>query len=214
MKKNIIIAGLSVIAVVLLALNIWQAVRPTDCEIETIKIRDTLTIERGVLPTHSQLLSVSTEKQSVSCPKLLDNTLNVNDLVVRIYQNVVQNTSQDTCSTDTMPHIDTPNIVIDSISIDVPIEHHSVTYHRDLDSIQTDLYLEYSGYHASIDSVSIISKYELTVPQKKEKRFGWTINAGIYTGYGVAFLPNQEYRLAPEIGVGVLIGIGYRLGRK
>lgn len=78
------------------------------------------------------------------------------------------------------------------------------------DTSRAEVGVLFSGYNARIDSIGI--NYQVTAQPlvyEKESGWGWNYTFGLYAGYG-ATLVNGQIVLAPEIGFGVSIGIGYQ----
>lgn len=78
------------------------------------------------------------------------------------------------------------------------------------DTSRVEVGVLFSGYNARIDSIGI--NYQVTAQPlvyEKESGWGWNYTFGFYAGYG-ATLVNGQIVLAPEIGFGVSIGIGYQ----
>lgn len=179
-----------------------------------------------IVPSKDKKVSVEDNKVSVNKKFLtFEQTFTTSESTYSTYH---PDSTKDSSLTNTVPNIDTQQVTIcdhltstsvsnsvtgyDSVRISIPISHYKMDYHTG-DSIKTDLYIEYSGYRASIDSISLISTCEIDIPVKREKKICWSITGGIYAGYGVSFLPDNVYRMSPEIGIGIMLGIGYRLGK-
>jgi hypothetical protein len=78
------------------------------------------------------------------------------------------------------------------------------------DTSRAEIGVLFSGYNARIDSIGI--NYQVTAQPlvyEKESGWGWNYTLAFYAGYGAA-LVNGQIVLAPEIGVGFSIGIGYQ----
>lgn len=78
------------------------------------------------------------------------------------------------------------------------------------DTSRAEVGVLFSGYNARIDSIGI--NYQVTAQPlvyEKESGWGWNYTLGFYAGYG-ATLVNGQIVLAPEIGFGVSVGIGYQ----
>ena len=102
------------------------------------------------------------------------------------------------------------NEMADSIAVPIPITQ---SEYRDTfltDTSRAEVGVLFSGYNARIDSIGI--NYQVTAQPlvyEKESGWGWNYTLGFYAGYG-ATLVNGQIELAPEIGFGVSVGIGYQ----
>ena len=100
--------------------------------------------------------------------------------------------------------------MVDSIAVPIPITQ---SEYRDTfltDTSRAEVGVLFSGYNARIDSIGI--NYQVTAQSlvyEKESGWGWNYTLAFYAGYG-ATLVNGQIVLAPEIGFGVSIGIGYQ----
>lgn len=112
-------------------------------------------------------------------------------------------------TTDSDHCVDTTEMV-DSIAVPIPITQ---SEYRDTfltDTSRAEVGVLFSGYNARIDSIGI--NYQATAQPlvyEKESGWGWNYTLAFYAGYGAA-LVNGKIVLAPEIGFGVSVGIGYQ----
>ena len=76
------------------------------------------------------------------------------------------------------------------------------------DSFKTIIDLNYHGFNAGIDNLSIQNEYfnKNTIIQKQPKRFGIDFVIGPQVGYGYGFKGASPY-----VGIGATIGFSYRL---
>lgn len=98
---------------------------------------------------------------------------------------------------------------VDTIRIEIPIEHKEYRDTFSTDSSSINLAVKFSGYHTKIDSVGL--DYNFLVEPKvitKKKGFGWCLMPSINLGYGLGVNPSTSV-FTPYIGVGVSIGWGY-----
>lgn len=115
-------------------------------------------------------------------------------------------------TTDSDHYGDTTEMV-DSTNADFALVPITQSEYRDTfltDTSRAEVGVLFSGYNARIDSIGI--NYQVTAQPlvyEKESGWGWNYTLGFYAGYG-ATLVNGQIVLAPEIGIGVSIGIGYQ----
>ena len=91
---------------------------------------------------------------------------------------------------------------------DFPIEYKTYNDTIKTDSSNTIIDLNYHGFNAGIDNLSIQNEYfnKNTIIQKQPKRFGIDFVIGPQVGYGYGFKGASPY-----IGIGATIGFSYRL---
>lgn len=115
-------------------------------------------------------------------------------------------------TTDSNHFVDTTKMV-DSTNADFALVPITQSEYRDTfltDTSRVEVGVLFSGYNARIDSIGI--NYQVTAQPlvyEKESGWGWNYTLGFYAGYG-ATLVNGQIALAPEIGFGFSIGIGYQ----
>lgn len=115
-------------------------------------------------------------------------------------------------TTDSNHCVDTTEMA-DSTNADFALVPITQSEYRDTfitDTSRAEVGVLFSGYNARIDSIGI--NYQATAQPlvyEKESGWGWNYTLGFYAGYG-ATLVNGQIVLAPEIGFGVSIGIGYQ----
>ena len=114
-------------------------------------------------------------------------------------------------STDSNHFLDTTEMV--DTNADFALVPITQSEYRDTfltDTSRAEVGVLFSGYNARIDSIGI--NYQVTAQPlvyEKESGWGWNYTLAFYAGYG-ATLVNGQIVLAPEIGFGVSIGIGYQ----
>lgn len=91
---------------------------------------------------------------------------------------------------------------------DLPIEYKTYNDTIKTDSSNTIIDLNYHGFNAGIDNLSIQNEYfnKNTIIQKQPKRFGIDFVIGPQVGYGYGFKGASPY-----VGIGATIGFSYRL---
>ena len=112
-------------------------------------------------------------------------------------------------TTDSNHYGDTTKMV-DSIAVAIPITQSEYRDTFATDTSRVEVGVLFSGYNARIDSIGI--NYQVVAQPlvyEKESGWGWNYTLGFYAGYG-ATLVNGQIALAPEIGFGFSIGIGYQ----
>lgn len=100
--------------------------------------------------------------------------------------------------------------MVDSIAVAIPITQSEYRDTFATDTSRVEVGVLFSGYNARIDSIGI--NYQVVAQPlvyEKESGWGWNYTLGFYAGYG-ATLVNGQIALAPEIGFGFSIGIGYQ----
>lgn len=97
--------------------------------------------------------------------------------------------------------------ITDTIKVELPIEHKEF-----IDTIRTDsttavVDVHFSGFKPSLDKIDISYHYEGKKAVKTKKyKMGQSIVVGPYVGFGLTL--EQQPRLVPEVGVGVMYGFG------
>lgn len=97
--------------------------------------------------------------------------------------------------------------IIDTINIEIPIEHKQYDFNTQKDSLKINGTILYHGYKAEIDTINIGYNFDYTQELPKQRKWGLCWTVGIYGGYGIGFNKGQYY-FSPEIGIGAAIGIG------
>lgn len=135
-------------------------------------------------------------------PIVLHDTIAVHD-TFRITQHTKPKevVKWDTCY---LPAVDT---IIDSIFVQVPITQYEYRDTFKTDSSRIELGVQFSGYHAKIESVDL--NYDFTIPTKivtKRQRFSWSLTIGLQGGYGATFGKGGVVEMRPYAGVGGTLG--------
>lgn len=123
------------------------------------------------------------------------DTVYVTDTIIK------QKTKIQYITKDSIQYIYKTDSIVDTIKIDIPIEH---KIYRDTitnDSNTYDISIRYSGYNSSIDELNIQSTYnnKIVIQKKKQRRFHISLQAGYYTGYN---LIDKQIYSGPGGGIG------------
>lgn len=97
------------------------------------------------------------------------------------------------------------------IPIEIPITYKTYTDKLFNNNIEYDVEINYSGYKAEINDISIESKFkQQDIINVKQKSWKQTFSIGVQFGYGIVLSPyNYTYNSGPYIGIGVQYGWGY-----
>lgn len=152
------------------------------------------------------ILSLVVCKQC-SSPKVIENikTVEVRDTV---YKETIKEKTKIEYVTTTDTFIVYNN---DTVYINLPIEHKTLTGNKNTDSTKFEYEIKYSGYKAEIDTITYRFDYTykpLTI--KKEKPFKQFIGIGLGVNYGLCVNPyDMKASFQPNISIGVVYGFGY-----
>lgn len=132
----------------------------------------------------------------------------VHDTIFVPQERIVENTK-----TLYITKIDSFYIAGDTVYLhNIPIEYKEYRDTIKSDSISTDIKINYHGWDSNIDSIRLNYHYyrEREIIIKQPKKIGIDLVVGPYVGYGINF-PSQQINHGFEIGVGVMLGLGYRI---
>lgn len=97
----------------------------------------------------------------------------------------------------------------------IPIEYKEYRDTFNTDTTSAKLKINYHGWNSDIDSIRLDYSYNNTreVIVQPPKKFGFDLVIGPYVGYGVNLTPTNPIQANHgfEIGIGVMVGIGYRI---
>lgn len=147
-----------------------------------------------------------------SCQKSTVEYITVHDTTYIPQERIVEKTT-----TKYVTLVDTFLVTVpgDTVYIDIPIEHKEYRDTIKTDSTSVDLKINYHGWNSDIDSIRLNYTFnsEREVIVKEPKRFGWSICAGPYIGYGINLTPTNPMQVNHgfEVGIGVMLGIDYRI---
>ena len=101
----------------------------------------------------------------------------------------------------------------DTVYIDIPIDYKEYRDTIKTDSTSVDLKINYHGWNSDIDSIRLNYTFSSEREVIQPKRFGWSICAGPYIGYGINLTPTNPMQVNHgfEVGIGVMVGIDYRI---
>ena len=142
-----------------------------------------------------------------SHPKVVENikTIEVRDTV---YKETIKEKTKIEYVTTTDTFIICNN---DTVYINLPIEHKTLTGNKNTDSTKFEYEIKYSGYKAEIDTITYKFDYIYKpVTIKKDKPFKQFIGIGLGINYGLCINPyNMQASFQPNVSVGVVYGFGY-----
>lgn len=96
-------------------------------------------------------------------------------------------------------------VLFDTIYFD--IEHKVDSFTIKKDSLSITEKIKYHGYKAAIDSVELDYSWNYTLPQPKQKKFGWCVTVGPSISYGINLdTHNKTWGNGPSFGVSVVVG--------
>lgn len=95
----------------------------------------------------------------------------------------------------------------DTFFVEIPISKYEYKDTIETDTSTTQIAIEFEGYKAKIDSISLIQEFHPTIEISAPKRvkFGQSVNIGLQVGYGIGITSKQ---FEPYVGVGVSYGFG------
>lgn len=102
--------------------------------------------------------------------------------------------------------------LLDSVFVSLPMENKEYLDTLTNDSSEAILDIKYHGVYTSIDSVSLNYRYykERETVIQKPRKWGVDVTVGPYIGYGASVV-NQQFKPGFQIGIGVSLGLSYRI---
>lgn len=126
----------------------------------------------------------------------------LHDTLVIDSTRVVEHTKLQYITKDSIQYVYKTDSVVDSIYIPIDIEHKTYRDTITNESTTYDIHIDYSGYNSNIDRLEIKTQWqkEVTIPQKKPRKFHISLQAGYYTGYN---LVDKRLYSGPGAGIGI-----------
>lgn len=92
-------------------------------------------------------------------------------------------------------------------TVRIPIESKVSEFTIKKDSLTIKEKVHHSGFHSVIDSVELDYSWNYTLPQPKQKKFGWCVTVGPSISYGINLdTHNKTWGNGPSFGVSVVVG--------